>query len=578
MSGFFSRFDPATADGMQLAGLSSGLLGLGQGLVAAGQARPVGQPGPSMADAFGQFGQGQQVGLLNAYKSAQIAKQQQRAALFAEAQSKAPDDQISPQAREIRATLGALPQDVRGLAGVMDPEQLTGLAVQRATTQQRPMTAQEVAERGFKPGTVAYVNDFTGNPSIAQASDVRSPEAQLQHIQEKRAGLQPQITYQQIKDASGRVIAVQGSNGDFRYTTQPQEGFTLGPDQTRFGPDGRPIANGPPKPQDPFTLRPGDNRFGPDGKPIASVAAPAPEGMRFNAAGGLEPIPGYNAAKGGTAETLRIANAKPQDNLLTVNGTIYDVSSGTPRAVGRAPDARSMEAEQQAIRIAQGSLPPQQGYSLSPNQLRFSSDNKLVASGGPDKPNLPHGMQINQQTGQAEPIPGFSAANAAINAADPTKQAAGANTLRDEHTRLTADFRTVQDAYNKINMAGKTGQGDMALLYGYMKILDPGSVVRESEFATAARSGSLPESIQGWATKLINGERLPETVRTGFINEAKNVYAAQSASYANVQKYYRDLAVRQGLNPADVVVPFKFDGPTQARPGSRPPLSSFERQ
>jgi hypothetical protein len=51
------------------------------------------------------------------------------------------------------------------------------------------------------------------------------------------------------------------------------EGFTLGQNQVRFGPDGQPIAQGPaeaPKPEAGFTLGAGEVRYGPDGKPIAS--------------------------------------------------------------------------------------------------------------------------------------------------------------------------------------------------------------------------------------------------------------------------------------------------------------------
>lgn len=56
------------------------------------------------------------------------------------------------------------------------------------------------------------------------------------------------------------------------------EGFTLGEGQTRFGPDGKQIANVPkPEPvQQPFTLSPGSSRFNPDGTPIASVPATPP--------------------------------------------------------------------------------------------------------------------------------------------------------------------------------------------------------------------------------------------------------------------------------------------------------------
>lgn len=59
------------------------------------------------------------------------------------------------------------------------------------------------------------------------------------------------------------------------------EGFTLGQGQTRFGPDGQPIAAvaEPPKPEPAFTLGAGEVRYGPDGKPIAS-RPPKPDAPR----------------------------------------------------------------------------------------------------------------------------------------------------------------------------------------------------------------------------------------------------------------------------------------------------------
>jgi len=51
--------------------------------------------------------------------------------------------------------------------------------------------------------------------------------------------------------------------------------FTLGPGQTRFGPDGRPLASVPGGEDSGYTLSPGQTRFGPGGAPIASVPATA---------------------------------------------------------------------------------------------------------------------------------------------------------------------------------------------------------------------------------------------------------------------------------------------------------------
>jgi hypothetical protein len=164
-------------------------------------------------------------------------------------------------------------------------------------------------------------------------------------------------------------------------------------------------------------------------------------------------------------------------------------------------------------------------------------------------------------------------ANAQQAAQAPGQGYARENGLRDEFTKLTGDFRVVQDAYNKIGEAAKapTGAGDMSLLYSYVKLLDPGSVVRESEFATAAASGSFGERIQGLVNRVISGERLPETLRKDFLDQAKGIYTAQKRGYDNVTDQYTELAKRYGLKPENVVTRFDMPAPETLNGSSAPP-------
>lgn len=117
-----------------------------------------------------------------------------------------------------------------------------------------------------------------------------------------------------------------------------------------------------------------------------------------------------------------------------------------------------------------------------------------------------------------------------------------ANTLRDEFNTLTKDFRSVQDAYSKIAKTSNTGAGDMSMLYQYVKLLDPGSVVRESEFASAAAAGSFGERVQGALKSIESGGRLPPSLRQEFIKEAENIYQGQKAGYDRQKVTYRGLA------------------------------------
>jgi hypothetical protein len=130
------------------------------------------------------------------------------------------------------------------------------------------------------------------------------------------------------------------------------------------------------------------------------------------------------------------------------------------------------------------------------------------------------------------------------------------NELRDEVNALTKDFRVVQDAHSKIKNVANTGAGDMSLLYSFVKLLDPGSVVRESEFAAAAQSGSYGERIQGAVNRALTGQRLPDGLRKDFIREADNLYKSQKSGNDRIVKQYTEIAKRAGLNPEDVIVPY----------------------
>lgn len=133
------------------------------------------------------------------------------------------------------------------------------------------------------------------------------------------------------------------------------------------------------------------------------------------------------------------------------------------------------------------------------------------------------------------------------------QQFSNENTLRDEYTAQTANFRVITDAYKKIMTTADTGAGDMSLLYQYVKLLDPGSVVRESEFATAAASGSFGDQIQGAAQRIATGKRLTPELKAQFRNEAQNIFDQQQSSANQTAEQYRRLAIDYGLDPMRVV-------------------------
>jgi len=127
--------------------------------------------------------------------------------------------------------------------------------------------------------------------------------------------------------------------------------------------------------------------------------------------------------------------------------------------------------------------------------------------------------------------------------------------LRGEFQAQVKPYVELGQAYQKIETAAKNPSpaGDIALVYGFMKVLDPGSVVREGEFATAQNAGSVPDSIRNMYNKALNGERLGEKVRTDFLQQARNLVESQRVMSKDLINRYTEVAKNYKLDPNQVV-------------------------
>lgn len=133
IDGLLGRLDPNTPGGMQIAGLLGGLGSLGSGLMQAGAPRAVGTPGPTMADAFGAFGQGQQKALMTGIQSRQLSQQMRQEAAWRDAASGMPS---TPEGKQLYESV---PERQRASILAMGPEQ--GMKTMAAILSQRPVAA-----------------------------------------------------------------------------------------------------------------------------------------------------------------------------------------------------------------------------------------------------------------------------------------------------------------------------------------------------------------------------------------------------------------------------------------------------
>ena len=132
--------------------------------------------------------------------------------------------------------------------------------------------------------------------------------------------------------------------------------------------------------------------------------------------------------------------------------------------------------------------------------------------------------------------------------------------LRGEFQAQVKPYIELGQAYQKIETAAKNPSpaGDIALVYGFMKVLDPTSVVREGEFATAQNAGSVPDAVRNMYNKALSGERLAEKTRSDFLQQARNIVESQRIMSGDLVSRYTEIAKNYKLDPNQVVFdPFK---------------------
>lgn len=127
--------------------------------------------------------------------------------------------------------------------------------------------------------------------------------------------------------------------------------------------------------------------------------------------------------------------------------------------------------------------------------------------------------------------------------------------LRKEFTGQTAPYRGVADAFVKIKNAAMnpSAANDLALIFSYMRALDPASTVREGEFATAQNAAGVDVQVRNLYNKIVSGERLSQPQRQDFLQSAYGMVESQMPNVQQVIDRYTGIASRSGLNPEDIV-------------------------
>jgi hypothetical protein len=160
-------------------------------------------------------------------------------------------------------------------------------------------------------------------------------------------------------------------------------------------------------------------------------------------------------------------------------------------------------------------------------------------------------MQVNNYIEQSK----VKVAGASVPSQQPTFK--DATSLRQEFRTnpVVKAFDTQDSAYKiiKSTMTNPSPAGDLAGITKFMKLLDPESVVRESEVGLARNASGLYDKLANYYQNRLSGQILTPPQRADFLATATQFYNIAREQKGLVENEYGNIARIGGLDPNLVI-------------------------
>jgi hypothetical protein len=261
---------------------------------------------------------------------------------------------------------------------------------------------------------------------------------------------------------------------------------------------------------------------------------------------------------GGQTLTLRETPLERQERLA--NTQKMRTEQDFENAVAQLP------AELQPIARASKVIPANVLQTREPRQPRVQLNEKT-------------GQVINLDTREVFNIPGYKQPPKEAKAESDKPRFGEVSSLRKEFNTESRPYKTINDALKNIEALGTkpnpTPQDLQALVYQFVKVQDPTSVVRESEYANAANAAALTDKIGNYAKRVLEGQTLTAKQRADMVQTARALRVEAMNQYGQLANSYEELAGSFGMDPK-TIVPNRLDRGAQAQ--QKPSVQTLEQE
>lgn len=241
-----------------------------------------------------------------------------------------------------------------------------------------------------------------------------------------------------------------------------------------------------------------------------------------------------------------------------LNKTINDWGAGYASAVKLAGgDPSSVAAQIEGIKALGRKPPERKTTTLSPGGAVIDTSTgetiaERKASPESDVGKLTQDLTLGHITPKA-----YADRLRKMNESDNAPKLSDVSSLRGQYMQTVKQYETVRDFWQRVKSAEDTPIGDLSMIFSYMKILDPTSVVRESEQASVSNAAGVPERVRNLYNKIADGARLTPEQRRDIRSQSGTFFRNQLGSQKQIADQFRNIASGSGIDP-NLAVPNVF--------------------
>ena len=138
------------------------------------------------------------------------------------------------------------------------------------------------------------------------------------------------------------------------------------------------------------------------------------------------------------------------------------------------------------------------------------------------------------------------------------------------YNEILPNIENIITAYDKAYTLDKPGAADISLIFSYMKMLDPRSVVREGEFLVARKTGGPADFLISYLHRLKDGSILTDGVRRSFRdmaiglydNAKKNLETSNEKALKQITNVFK---IPEGYGKSILINPVNFDSKVRSK-------------